>query len=266
MGRMTKPLLHFAHGNSFPAGAYRQFLDGLRHEYDVRAIDMHGHHPDYPVADGWHTLTDELIAQLESYGQSVILVGHSLGGLLCAMAAARRPDLTRCVVLLDAPVIAGWRAAFWRAVKTMGFGDRLSPARFSLKRRMVWPDRDAAYQHFIAKPVFAAWAPGVLDDYLDHGLVPHPQGVQLRFSRDIETAIYRSLPHHLGELLDRPFPVPVGFIGGTTSVELAQAGTESTRRLVGANFDCIEGSHLYPMESPQQAARMTREMIARLLG
>ena len=182
------------------------------------------------------------------------------------MAAARRPDLTRCVVLLDAPVIAGWRAAFWRAVKTMGFGDRLSPARFSLKRRMVWPDRDAAYQHFIAKPVFAAWAPGVLDDYLDHGLVPHPQGVQLRFSRDIETAIYRSLPHHLGELLDRPFPVPVGFIGGTTSVELAQAGTESTRRLVGANFDCIEGSHLYPMESPQQAARMTREMIARLLG
>ena len=40
---MTKPLLHFAHGNSFPAGVYRQFLDGLRDDFDIHAIDMFGH-------------------------------------------------------------------------------------------------------------------------------------------------------------------------------------------------------------------------------
>jgi hypothetical protein len=39
----------------------------------------------------------------------------------------------------------------------------------------------------------------------------------------------------------------------------------STRKLVGENLVMIEGTHLYPMESPQLTAQLTREMIARLL-
>jgi hypothetical protein len=130
----------------------------------------------------------------------------------------------------------------------------------------VWPDAAAAHQHFASKPLFAAWAPGVLDDYLGSGLVPHPDGVQLRFSREIETGIYRTLPHDMGALLREPFPVPVGFIGGTRSEELRQAGSGATRRLAGANVAMIEGGHLYPMEQPLLTARETRRMIGRLLG
>ena len=96
--------------------------------------------------------------------------------------------------------------------------------------------------------------------------MPHPDGVQLRFSREVETAIYRSLPHHLGELVQPPFPVPIGFVGGTDSVELRQAGLDATRRLVGSHFKQIEGGHLFPMESPELAAQLTREMIAELLA
>jgi pimeloyl-ACP methyl ester carboxylesterase len=263
---MTKPLLHFSHGNSYPAGSYRQLLDALRADFDVRAVDMHGHDPVYPVGDGWHALVDELIAQLEGYGEPAILVGHSLGGMLSMMAAYQRPELVRCVVMLDSPLVAGWRAVLWRLAKRWGWGPRLSPARFSERRRNVWPDRDAAYQHFVAKPMFAAWSPGVLDDYLEHGLTPHPQGVQLRFSREVETAIYRTLPHHMGEALRQPFPVPIGFIAGTRSAELRQAGLAATRQLVGPNLVMIEGGHLYPMESPLQTAQETRAMVKRLIG
>ena len=263
---MTRPLLHFSHGNSYPAGTYRILLDDLRQDFDVRALDMHGHDPAYPVSDGWHALVDELIVQLERHGEPAILVGHSLGGILSMMAAWQRPELARCVVMLDSPIVAGWRALAWRLAKRRGLGKRLSPARFSERRRNVWPDRAAAYQHFIAKPVFAAWAPGVLDDYLDHGLMPHADGVQLRFSRDVETAIYQTLPHHMGAVLRRPFPVPVGFIAGTHSQELRQAGLASTRKLVGENLVMIEGGHLYPMEKPHETAQLTRAMILRLLA
>lgn len=263
---MTKPLLHFTHGNSFPAGVYRRFFDGLRDDFDVRATDMVGHDDAFPVSDGWHGLVDELIAKLEHYPQPAILVGHSLGGMLSMMAAKQRPDLARCVVMLDSPVVAGWRAWLLRVAKARRWDDNFSPAKSSQRRRTVWPDAAAAYQHFVSKPIFAAWAPGVLADYLEHGLMPHPDGVQLRFSREIETAIYRSIPHHLGAIVRPPFPVPIGFIGGDDSFELRQAGLAATRRLVGPHFSEIEGGHLFPMESPDQAARLTREMIAALLA
>ncbi|QNA88946.1 alpha/beta hydrolase [Massilia sp. Dwa41.01b] len=263
---MTKPLLHFCHGNSFPSGTYRQLLDALGAHYEVRSTDMVGHDPRFPVGDGWSGLVDELISELEGYGRPVILVGHSLGGMLSTMAAERRPELARCVVMLDSPVVAGWRALAWRLIKLLGKGSRFSPARFSERRRNVWPDRETAYRHFMSKDIFAAWAPGVLDDYLDVGLKPHPNGVQLRFDRAVETTIYNSLPHHMGEVIRRDFPVPVGFIGATNSEELRQAGLASTRKLVGENFVMTEGGHLYPMEDPARAAQLTHAMIQRLLG
>jgi hypothetical protein len=40
----------------------------------------------------------------------------------------------------------------------------------------------------------------------------------------------------------------------------------STRKLVGDKLLKIEGTHLYPMESPQLTAQLTREMIGRLLA
>ena len=114
--------------------------------------------------------------------------------------------------------------------------------------------------------MFQAWAPGALDDYLDHGLKPHPEGVQLRFDRGVETMIYNTLPHHMGTILRAPFPVPIGFIAGTTSEELRQAGLDATRRLVGPNMVMIEGGHLYPLEQPEETARLTHAMIERLLS
>lgn len=261
-----KPIVHFSHGNSYPAGTYAKFFDQLAEDFDIRMVDRYGHHPDYPVTDGWPKLVQQLIDQVESYGQPAILVGHSLGGMLSLMAAHRRPDLARCVVMLDSPVVAGWRALLLRLAKNQGWADRFSPARFSVKRRKVWPHVDAAREHFGSKEMFAAWAPGVLGDYLEHGLEPHPEGVQLRFKREVETQIYRALPHHLGSIMSGRYPVPVGFIGGTESQELKQAGLSATRRLVGSNFAEIVGAgHLFPMETPVLAGKLTREMIAKLL-
>lgn len=263
---MTRHQLHFAHANSYPAGTYKQFFAHLGKHFDIQALEMHAHNPAYPVEDGWRNLVQELVDELERrYTEPVILAGHSLGGMLSMMTAKARPDLVRCVLMLDSPVVAGWRAFMLKMAKRQGWAEPFSPARFSKARRNVWPSAQAAYDHFIAKDIFAAWAPGVLADYIEHGLKPHADGVQLRFTRENETAVYRSLPHHLGRLVRDGYPVPIGFVGGTESAECRQAGLDATRRLVGPFFRQLQGGHLFPMESPTLAAEAAREMIARLL-
>ncbi|MGZ9709758.1 alpha/beta hydrolase [Glaciimonas sp. GNP009] len=261
-----RPIVHFAHGNSFPSGTYRRFLDLLSQNYDVHALEMHAHNPDYPVTDGWPALVQEFVNELlVRYQQPVILVGHSLGGILSLMVARQRPDLVRCVVLLDAPVTVGWRAGVFRLAKALGLDRRWSPARFSQRRRIQWPDAEAVYQHFSTKPVFASWPEEVLRDYVEHGTVEQSGSVALRFKREIETAVYLTLPHHLGQVVRPPYPVPVGFIGGIDSVECRQAGMAATRRLVGSHIKLLPGGHLFPLQTPQAAASATDEMIRSLL-
>lgn len=264
---MSKPKLHFAHANSYPAGVYRQFFALLSEDFDIQSLDMHAHNPQYPVSDGWPHLVDEYINELTTrYTEPVILVGHSLGGMLSMMVAHKRPDLVRCVVMLDAPVVGGWRAFAWRAIKLLGRAYVVPPAKFSIRRRNVWPDAQAAHDHFAAKDLFAAWAPGVLADYMESGLKPHPDGVQLRFTRENETAVYATLPHHLPKLLSKGYPVPIGFIGGDNSWETSQSGHQHTQALVGRHFRILPGGHLFPMETPAAAARATKEMVEELLA
>jgi hypothetical protein len=46
----------------------------------------------------------------------------------------------------------------------------------------------------------------------------------------------------------------VAFIGGTQSTEVRQVGLAATRALTRARIDWLEGSHLFPMERPDETA------------
>jgi pimeloyl-ACP methyl ester carboxylesterase len=132
--------------------------------------------------------------------EPAFLVGHSLGGILSLMCAARHPELVRGVLLIDSPVLGGWRATTLGLAKRTALVGALSPGRISQKRRHHWPDAESALESFQQKKSFARWDPQVLRDYIAHGT--HDEGGQrvLSFDRDIETAIYNSLPHKLDGL------------------------------------------------------------------
>ena len=85
----------------------------------------------------------------------------------------------------------------------------------------------------------------------------------LAFDRAVETRIYDTLPHHLGAVLRRhPLRCPVGFIAGTRSREIRQGGLGQARALAGERFAWIEGSHLYPMEKPQETPHAVLALLA----
>ncbi len=257
---MTK--LVFSHGNSFPASTYRVMLDSLRARgWSVNAIEKYGHDPDYPVTDNW----PHLVRQLADFaarqkdaagGQAPVLVGHSLGGILSLMCAAQHPELARAVVMLDSPVLRGWRAGAVSVAKRTALMKRLSPSQVSRRRRNEWDDRAAVFQHFRSKRMFASWDEQVLHDYVDHGTFDAEGTWRLAFNPVIESDIYDTLPHNIDKLLrQHPLKCPAAFIGGLQSAEIRQVGgLGPTAKFAKGRVTMIDGSHLFPMENPLAAA------------
>ena len=259
------PLIVFSHANSYPAGTYGVLFRHLRAQgFDVAAVERFGHDPAYPVTNNWPHLVRQLADFAEHAVQGhpgpVYYVGHSLGGFLSLMTACRHPrpagHAIDGVLLLDSPLLSGWRAALVQMAKTTGTVKSVGPGAISRRRRHRWESLDQATAHFSAKPMFAAWDPPVLADYLAHGTVDVAEGGRgLAFAPAVETAIYNALPHNLPHLLRRhPPPCPVAFIGGTRSVELRQVGLALTRRITEGRITMLEGSHLFPMEKPAETA------------
>jgi pimeloyl-ACP methyl ester carboxylesterase len=272
-------LIIFSHANSFPASTYGVLFKSLRARgFAVRALDKFGHDPHYPVTSNWPHLVQQLAdfagPEIERQGEPAWLVGHSLGGFLSLMCAARHPRLgghgIRGVLLIDSPVLGGWRARTLELIKRTQLVGSVSPGKVSKNRRNSWPSEAVALEHFAKKKAFARWEPQVLRDYIHLGThdEPHGQTTQrvLGFDREVETAIYNTLPHNLDRLLRRhPLQCPVAFLGGTRSLEMKQVGMAMTHRLVGEDhperLQMIEGSHLFPMERPQETAAAIEQML-----
>jgi pimeloyl-ACP methyl ester carboxylesterase len=262
---MPLPIV-FSHANGFPAGTYRTlFAAWGAAGHRVHALPMFGHDPAYPVASNWRPTRDELIHFIESEvgAGPVHLVGHSFGGYLSLLLACRRPELAASVVLIDSPVLAGWRAHSVRMAKATRLIGRVSPARVSQSRRQHWASLAEVRRHYGSKHMFARWDPRVFDDYLDAGIEPDEAGgVRLAFRREIETRIYNTLPHHFGALLHRHPPrCPVAFIGGTQSVEVRQVGLAATRAVTRGRIEWLGGSHLFPMERPDETAAAVLRLL-----
>ena len=258
--------LVFSHANGFPAGTYRVLFEQWRAAgWHVLAPGKFGHDPRYPITGNWPHLRDELtdFIRTRTAGRPVWLVGHSLGGYLSLLAACKRPELVRGVLMIDSPVLGGWRAHSVQVMKATRLIGRVSPGKISQTRRNHWPSAEAALAHYANKPAFARWDPRVLAEYIAAGTEPAPQGgVQLAFRREVETRIYNTLAHHFDELLHRhPPKCPVGFLGGTQSNEVRQVGLAPTRAVTRGRMRWMEGTHLFPMEHPQATAEAVLEEL-----
>ena len=270
------PLVLFFHGNSFPASTYQVMLNELRRRgLQVHTLEKIGHNPAYPVTSNWPYLVEEVHAfaqpLVDAHPGPVVLVGHSLGGMLSLMLAALYPELAHAVVMVDAPAVAGWQANLLHLSKKLSFTAKYSPGAVSKKRRHQWDSLDEVRQHFSSKKNFARWHPGVLEDYVQHGtrevMVDGQVRRELSFSRDIETLIYNTVPHHLESLIKRhPLKCPISLVAARHSREMKLAGIEFTKRITKGRITIIDGTHLVPMESPLATAAAVEAAILNMLG
>lgn len=235
-------------------------LAPLASSFTVSWMEAIGTDPRYPVTEGWPHLVDQLI---ESIHEPVYGVGHSLGGYLSYLAAVRRPELFRAIVLLDAPIIGAFRGGMLGATKRLGIVDRVTPAGATRDRRSTWASRQEAKAHFGERSLFRQFAEECLDDYVTHALVEREGALHLRINPGIEYQIYRTIPHDMMKHLPK-LRVPAVFIGGAESDVVRRV------RLAGMKpkfrMRKVPGGHLFPFERPRDAADAIITSIAQVLA
>jgi 3-oxoadipate enol-lactonase len=104
-GNPARTPMMLLHGLGERASAWTPVLPGLAERYRVYAVDLRGHgDSDWPDAYSLELMHDDVVALLDHLGlRDIILVGHSLGGLIAYQVVLARPDLVRRLIVEDAP-------------------------------------------------------------------------------------------------------------------------------------------------------------------
>lgn len=257
-----KDILHFSHANGFPMGSYKTLLSYLDNDYEIGSIDRLGHHDDYPVTNNWVQLVDELITELEtSYSQPVFAVGHSLGGVLSFMVAAKRPDLIKGLIMLDAPFLTKIEAVGLNWSKRLGLIDKITPAARTLGRQEKWSSLADAQSYFRDKKLFKRFDERCLNDYINYGTVEIDDGERaLHFDARTEIKIYRTIPDNLHKTKKLAMPAVV-FAGDSSDVFKKHHGARMKRQL-GMKVEWLKGGHMFPFERPQQTAELIKHYLS----
>ncbi|WP_017429737.1 alpha/beta hydrolase [Vreelandella jeotgali] len=246
-----RPRLVFAHANGFPGLSYKSLLAPLGDTFAVHTLECLGHDPDYPVEHNWNALVEELLDSLPPPSAGPVLgVGHSLGGILMAMAARRQPQRFRGVIMLDSPLMLGPDALVMKVAKRLGLMDRITPAGKTSRRRRYWPSREAMADSLRHRSLFRRFTPEALDDYVQAGSRDREDGrIALAFDPAVEARIFRHLPDNLSRLPGR-LEVPTVVIAGEASDLLTATRIRRLERR-GLTVLGTPGAHMFPMECPE---------------
>ena len=258
--RTGLPPLLFCHATGFCASVYRQMLEPLSADYDVFAVDMRGHGRTKLPTDAqrlrsWDLYARDIVAFLDAQNRRRwTLVGHSMGAVTVAMAAQGRKDIA--ALRLIEPVAA--HPLFALAARTPIwplFSRRIPLASKARRRRAAWPSRHDALDHYARKALFRHWAGGVLEDYLEDGLVISDQGARLACDPAWEAATFAAQANDFWGAVSRaPAPVEVFAADHPTTTVWPDARARFKR--LGARLTlAADLSHLAPMEAPWRLAR-----------
>jgi pimeloyl-ACP methyl ester carboxylesterase len=100
------PPVLFLHGLAGHAGEWSRVASRLPREFHVLALDLRGHgNSERRPADASidaHVEDVAMVAERLSPGEPLHLIGQSVGGIVAFVTAARRPDLVRGLVVVEA--------------------------------------------------------------------------------------------------------------------------------------------------------------------
>ena len=262
-----KPGFQFAHATGFNALTYKELLEPLSDNFNVRAVDARGHGFTKLKANpqdmyDWKIYCDDLIKSVELFVEKtqkpIILSGHSMGAASAIQVAAIRPDLVSGLVLVD-PVLMtnkikvifkiGRKHPLFKNFPIIKQGMIMSEA--TKKRRRYWKNKEEIFNSYKNKLIFKTWTETTIRNYIEGGTELIGDETRLTCDPLWEAATFSSWKHDAMGLIDKL----------NCPITLLQAEFNSTARGNGPRklmqqdklgvHKIVKGStHFLPMEFP----------------
>jgi pimeloyl-ACP methyl ester carboxylesterase len=280
------PIIHLAHANGFPPATYSPFAECLIAQPSAGSVEAlqksaersgQGFHviglPARPLwpdsrpesAPDWHSLADDLIRGLDALDlRDIIGVGHSMGGVFTLLAAIRRPELFRIIVLIDPVILPPATLRTLWLMRRLGQSQRQPLVKGALRRRRTWPNRQDCYERYRSKPFFGNWPDASLRAYVEAGTRQRPDGqVELVYPPEWEAHIFGTAPTDIWRHVPQLDVLTLVIRGEYSNTFRIQSQTRMQRLLPEARFHVIpEAGHLVPMESPAETAAVVLRFLA----
>ncbi|GLS82061.1 alpha/beta fold hydrolase [Paraferrimonas haliotis] len=261
----------FCNANGFPPGSYKNLLSRL-HVSRIYAPKFRPlWQPWSPDTAGlWRTLSDDLIELIEALqqqsdfaGKPVTLVGHSLGATVALIAAHKRPELFKRLILME-PVLLSKKLLIPAKLMPKRMIQKRSPlAVKTLRRQDFFDTQQQAFEFHRKARVFNDYSDEALWDYIEAGTEPvsDGQGFKLSYCKYWEAAFYQK-PPWLWHILHSINVDTVG-IRAQRSDTLTQGCWRKWQQLqTRAQYvemkDC---GHLMAMSHPEQTAKVLNRYL-----
>jgi len=262
-----KPGFQFAHATGFNALTYKELLEPLSDNFNVRAVDARGHGFTKLKANpqdmyDWKIYCDDLIKSVELFVEKtqkpIILSGHSMGAASAIQVAAIRPDLVSGLVLVD-PVLMtnkikvifkiGRKYPLFKNFPIIKQGMMMSEA--TKKRRRYWKNKEEIFNSYKNKLIFKTWTETTIRNYIDGGTKLIDDKTRLTCDPLWEAATFSSWKHDAMGLIDK-LNCPITLLQaefnstarGNGPIKLMQQDKLGVHKIVKGS------THFLPMEFP----------------
>ena len=248
-----RPPLYFAHANAYPPGSYSPIISALAEQQQVISYlqrPLWQPAPDPSSLHNWQQLADDVVRFFDqNQMKNVVAVGHSLGSVTAFMAARKRPDLIKALVMIEPVALPGLFCWMTRLLPSL-VKSRVNIIDKALNRPHQFDSLQSAFDFHRKTRAFKRLSDDNLWHYIRAAFRSCEQGFCLAYPREWEARVYGTATAYRHHLLRSQLPVLALRGGHTTTIDekfWRRWRQNPNHQLV----DFPDAGHLLPLEDPQ---------------
>ena len=269
-GEKTGKRIHLLHGTGFSAMTLATMASNFPEDSSIWLTDVPGHglstQPSKRMPN-WQKMADTvadaiyLQANVKSDGP-MIGIGHSMGGVLTLLAAAKYPDLFSEIILLDPVLFKNEMIIAQQLMRVTGAWRQRALVKSVANRTSRWSSLVSMKENIAEKPFYKTWHPQVIEDYCQYSSMANDDNsVQLSCSPKWEASIFGSYPKGLWQAV-RKIKMPVNIlVAKNTYFFIPSAVKRAAKENSQMKWQEFGERHCFPMEQPCETA----EFISKIL-